>query len=234
MLYLAYVGEKEKRYVVDFGQVNEHVVQIEGDFPVKSNGFTLSRIDCDDDERDDWDYTGFRTIYRVIEGGAQFSDDGSVYVAPPKPEPEPEPVPPTEEELAAIFEQNKRDMIYLSKAMLESFLAENPITSTAHNNAEGIYSVTNEKQTLMVSQYMTYQIEKAANPEAKLRWNEAGKSCEDWTEQEFMQLVLEIKAYVYPLVSYQQTLEEQIRACTTQEELGAIEIDYESIHMKGE
>lgn len=226
MLHLIYVGEKDKKYAVDFEAVSENVIQITGDFPVKDNGFTLTRFDCEDD----WDYTEFRTIYRIIEGGAQFSNDGSVYVAPPEPEPEPEPEPPTEEELAAIFEQNKRNMIYLSKALLESFLEENPITSTAHNNVAGVYSVTNEKQTLMVSQYMTYQIEKIANPEAKLRWNEAGKSCEDWTEQEFMQLVLEIKSYVYPLVSYQQSLEEQINACTTQEELDGIGIDYESIN----
>lgn len=95
MLHLIYVGEKEKKYAVDFTQVSEHVIQITGDFPVKGNGFTLSRIDCEDE----WDYTGFRTIYRNIEGGAQFSDNGRVYVAPPEPEPESEPYVPTLEEV---------------------------------------------------------------------------------------------------------------------------------------
>lgn len=229
MLNMKYTGSKPV-YEVEFSRISQHVVQLIGEIPAKDKGFTLSR----DESEDEWDYKNFKTVYRQLDNGVQFSDDGSVYVAPPEPEPDPEPEPPTEEELAAIFGQNKRDKIYLSKAMLESFLAENPLVSTAHNNTEGIYSVTNEKQTLMVSQYMTYQIEKAANPEAKLRWNESGKSCEDWTEQEFMQLVLEIKTYVYPLVSYQQTLEEQINACTTQEELDAIEIDYESVHGKEE
>lgn len=229
MLNMKYIGEKTV-YEVDFRKISQRIVELKGDFPAKTKGFSLSR----DESEDEWDYKNFRTVYRQIEGGVQFSDDGSVYVAPPEPEPMPEPEPPAEEELAAIFEQNKRNKIYLSKALLESFLEENPITSTAHNNCAGVYAVTNEKQTLMVSQYMTYQIEKAANPDAKLRWNESGKSCEDWTEQEFMQLVLEIKAYVYPLVSYQQTLEEQIRACTTQEELDAIEIDYKSVHSKEE
>lgn len=229
MLNMKYTGLNPV-YEVEFSRISQHVVQLIGEIPAKDKGFTLSR----DESEDEWDYKNFKTVYRQLDNGVQFSDDGSVYVAPPEPEPVPEPEPPTEEELAAIFEQNKRNKIYLSKAMLESFLAENPVTSTAHNNTAGIYSVTNEKQTLMVSQYMTYQIEKAANPEAKLRWNESGKSCEDWTEQEFMQLVLEIKAYVYPLVSYQQTLEEQIRACTTQKELDAIEIDYESVHGKEE
>ena len=78
MLYLMYVGEQDTKYVVDFGPVSDHVVQVTGDFPVKGNGFILSRLDCDDN----WDYTGFRTVYKNVDGGAQFSDDGSVYVPP--------------------------------------------------------------------------------------------------------------------------------------------------------
>ena len=45
----------------------------------------------------------------------------------------------------------------LSKSMLAEFLENNPIRSTAHGNVEGVYSVTSEKQALMMSQYMTYQ-----------------------------------------------------------------------------
>lgn len=227
MLIMKYTGSKTT-YEVEFDRLSQHVVQITGEMPVKDKGFTLSRDGSDDE----WDYKNFKTVYRKIEGGVQFSDDGSVYVAPPEPEPVPVPEPPTEAELAAAFEENKRNKIYLSKELLESFLAENPLVSTAHNGTAGVYSVTKEKQMLMTSQYITYQIEKAANPESVLRWNESGKSCEDWTEQEFLQLVLEIKAYVYPMMSYQQTLEEQIEACTTQEELDAIEIEYDSVCRK--
>lgn len=78
MLHLIYVGESDKKYAVDFERVNDHVVQVVGDYPVKRNGFLLSRIDYDDK----WDYTKFRTIYKNIEGGTQFSDDGSVYTVP--------------------------------------------------------------------------------------------------------------------------------------------------------
>lgn len=226
MINLQYVGE-EIKYPVAFRKISKNIVQVTGIFPIKLNGFTLSRI-----IEDDWkpDYSGFNTVYREIDGGAQFSDDGSVYVEPVIPEPEePEPYVPTEEELAAIFEQNKRDKINLSKSLLESFLLENPLISTAHGGTEGTYSVTSEKQTLMMSQYMTYQLEKTVNANAKLTWNETGKICEEWTEQEFMQLILEIKSYVYPLVSYQQALEEQIAACTTQEALDKIVIEYATV-----
>ena len=41
----------------------------------------------------------------------------------------------------------------------------------------------------------------------------------------------EIKNYVQPIVSYQQLLEERIRACTSIEELEAIEINYSQFSM---
>lgn len=226
MLNLKYVGENTN-YKVEFKSLSSNVVQITGNFPVKEKGFTCWR---DEDQDDTWDYTGFKTVYRTFDGGAQFSNDGSKYMVPSEPEPIPDPEPyvPTPEELEAMFEQDKKDKVLQTKSLLATYLEEHPITSTAHGGVEGVYSVTSEKQSLMTRQYMTYQIKKAVNPNAKLRWNEAGKSCEDWTEEEFLQLVLEIEAYVYPLVSYQQTLEEQINVCSTQEELDAIIIDFTS------
>ncbi len=136
---------------------------------------------------------------------------------------------PTAEEKASQFAQRKKARIAESKLLLAEYLEDHPITSTAHGGKEGVYSVTSEKQQLMMSQYMTYQIEKAIDPAAQLTWNETGKSCEKWTEDEFLRIILEIKAYVYPLVSHQQMLEEAVAACTTQEELDAVVIDYGSV-----
>lgn len=76
MLRLKYFGEEET-YLVNFAVLRDHLVQITG-APVKRNGFYLSRVSRDDN----WDYTGYTTIYREVDGGAQFSDDGSVYVEP--------------------------------------------------------------------------------------------------------------------------------------------------------
>lgn len=225
MLIMKYIGLKNE-YEVEYSKLSSHIVQVKGDFPAKNKGFTLSR----QGKEDTWDYSEYTTIYREVEGGVQFSNDGSVYVAPPEPEPQPEPEPymPTEEELAALLAQNKRMRISESKQMLAEYLENHPITSSAHGGEEKVYSVTQEKQTLMMSQYMTYQIEKTVNPDAKLTWNETGKSCEEWTEAEFLQLILEVKAYVYPLVSYQQGIEEAINACLTQESLDAVVIDFDS------
>lgn len=138
----------------------------------------------------------------------------------------------TDEQIQEMLFQDKKEKISQSKVALSIFLEKNPLISFAHNETEGVYSVTPEKQSLMSNQYMTYQIEKQINPDAKLTWNESGKECEVWTEQEFLQLIAEVKAYVYPLVSYQQSLETQIMNCTTQEELDNITIDYSSVVSK--
>lgn len=180
------------------------------------------------------DYSNFTTVYRTYDDDQkriEFSDDGSVYIES-EPIPDPEPYIPTPEELEAQFIQNKNQKIMLSKSMLAEFLKNSPIHSSAHGNIEGVYSVTNEKQTLMMSQYMTYQIAKSVDPDAKLTWNETGKACEEWTEEEFLQLILEVKAYVYPLVSHQQQIEEQIANCTNQEELNEIVINYNPISLE--
>ena len=79
----------------------------------------------------------------------------------------------------------------------------------------------------MTSHYATYTIEKNLGLNPILKWNSTGAECEEWTEEEFIQLILEVKAYVEPLVSLQQSYEVAIRNCTTQEELDAIEIIYD-------
>ncbi|MBO5208477.1 MAG: hypothetical protein J6B68_03940 [Lachnospiraceae bacterium] len=215
MLNMKYIGDKTE-YKISFNKIGNNLVQIKGNIPIKTDGFILTRIG--EPEAFTGDYSDYTTIYREIEGGVQFSNDGSVYM-PPEPTPTPEPYVPTLEEV-------KTGRIMESKMLLADYLEKNPLVSTCHGEKEGIYSVTEEKQTLMMSQYMTYTIEKQIVGGATLTWNETGKSCEVWTEEEFLQLIMEIKAYVYPLVSAQQTLEEQINACTTVEEVNSIIIDY--------
>ena len=76
MLSLNYVGECDS-YEVEFDR-NEHVVTLKGDFPIKTTGFYLSQPG----KINDLNYTAFKTVYRVIAGGVQLSDDGSVWVEP--------------------------------------------------------------------------------------------------------------------------------------------------------
>lgn len=173
------------------------------------------------------DYTDYTTIYRKVENTVQLSNDGSIYVEPTTPEPViPKPYIPTEKEIAEELAYAKDNKISESKYMLSEYLDENPLISTCHNGIEGKYNVSTEKQSLMANNYLTYTISKQVYPDAKLTWNETGKECEEWTEKEYLQLLLEASAYVKPLVSKQQKYEVQVNACTTIDEVNAIEINY--------
>ena len=123
--------------------------------------------------------------------------------------------------------QVKESCISQSKKALNDFLANNPLPSTCHNNTLGFYNVTNEKQSLLTRNYLSYQLEKQLGINPVFAWNETGKSCEEWTEEEVIQLMLSIQAYVQPLVSKQQRLEKQIKESTSLEELERIEVSYE-------
>lgn len=139
-------------------------------------------------------------------------------------------VNPTINETLMSLDEYKEYKISESKARLKDYLETHPITSTAHKGIEGVYSITEEKQNLMMQSYITYQIEKAINPEtAILRWNQTGEECTEFTEEEFLSLVMEIKAKVYPLVSYQQYLEKQIREAPDKETIAAISYSYDDV-----
>jgi hypothetical protein len=88
MLNLQYVGEV-KKYEVSFTYIGDNVVQIEGNFPAKTKGFNLTRINHPGTFVGD--YTEYKTIYKQVEGGYQFSNNGTTY-------PETTPSKPTLEE----------------------------------------------------------------------------------------------------------------------------------------
>lgn len=93
-----YIGDSTI-YPIEFNAISNNVVELKGDFPVLTDGFTLSRPNHDDN----WDYGAYTTVYREIDGGAQFSNDGSIYTSPKSPPipdiPDMVPYEPTEEEL---------------------------------------------------------------------------------------------------------------------------------------
>lgn len=97
MLNLTYIGQN-KKYPVNFRIISEHIVEVTGDFPILDYGFILTRIG--DSNAFTGDYSLYGTVYRLLENGAQFSDDGSEYI-PPEPKPTPVPVEPTLEEVRA-------------------------------------------------------------------------------------------------------------------------------------
>lgn len=116
-----------------------------------------------------------------------------------------------------------------SKEELAEWLETHPLVSSVHGGEEGTYSVTQEKQALLVSQYTSYILEKQVNPEAVITWNESGKECAVWSEGEIVQLICEIKSYVYPRVSKQQAYECDIKEMASKDEVMALKFDYDTV-----
>lgn len=117
-----------------------------------------------------------------------------------------------------------------SAAALSEYLAANPITSTCHNGIAAKYSITKDKQEYLQSMISVCTLAKQNGTPYQPSWNATGEVCSyDWTIEELVKLAMEIEATVRPLVSYQQTIENKIKKCTTMDELKAVVINYNNV-----
>lgn len=118
----------------------------------------------------------------------------------------------------------KERKIKESKELLAIWLANNPLVSKVHGQ-EATYTVTAEKQSLLTQNILLAQLKQVSTTTWNCQWG----VCEEWTVQELSQLALEIEAYIRPRIKKQQHYEVEINACTTVEEVEAIEIEYDTI-----
>ncbi len=123
----------------------------------------------------------------------------------------------------------KEKKIQESKEQLATWLANNPMLSEIHNPEGEYYTVTQEKQAQLTQLLMLYSISVQAGGEMQLTWNSTGGICEEWTYEQLSTLSFQIAGYVLPRVKKQQQLEVEINSCNTEEEVGAIEIEYDTI-----
>ena len=127
------------------------------------------------------------------------------------------------------LEELKALWINKSKENLDKYLSSNPIVSTCHGEIEKYYSITKDKQTYLTQMIMMTQLAMQAGIPYQPSWNATGEECTyDWTIIQLQQLAFEIENVVRPLVSLQQAMEAQIKACTTKEEVLSIHIEFES------
>ena len=130
-------------------------------------------------------------------------------------------VPTVEEAL----EPQKEYKISESKITLSEYLASHPLQWTDGK----YYSVTSEKQALLTSNLSLYQLAVSNGQTFQLKWNTTGNECTEWEYEDLAALAMAIGIYVQPFVARQQELEIAIKACTTMEELDAIEINYDPV-----
>lgn len=115
--------------------------------------------------------------------------------------------------------------IQQSKTDLAEYLATHPLQWMDGN----YYSITAEKQAQLTSKIMAATVAQTMSTDYTLTWNSTGDVCKEWTLEDLMALAFAIDARVTKLVSYQQTQEVAMKNATSQEELDAIVVDYDSV-----
>ncbi len=141
MLELKYINLKTS-YEVEFFQISENIIELRGNIPVKTHGFTLSRPS----QNDNWDYSDFTTIYRILDDSIQFSNDESIYVEP-KPEPElpPDISEPCEPTLSELQESKIREMNSEQQKIIQA-----GINVTLTNGTTEHFTLTSQDQTSLM------------------------------------------------------------------------------------
>mgnify|MGYP001095521257 CR=1 FL=1 len=206
MLNLQYVGDTTK-YPVNFRKVSDHIVQVTGRIPIKLSGFTLSRL-----VEDAWktDYSKYNTVYREIDGGIQFSDDGSVYTAPPIPEPEPEPEPyiPTLEEIKAGKKQ-EIGMMYQSTTAAG--------IDVALSNGTQHFPLSNEDMIFLMGKKI--ELESGA---LEVSYQDSDNHCMFLSRDDMQTIIMSAFSFVNTQTTYRNNLYEWVDECTTSEEVEEI------------
>lgn len=124
-----------------------------------------------------------------------------------------------------ILSKNKAARIQQSKTDLANYLAAHPLQWTDGN----YYNITAEKQAQLTSKIMAATMAQTLSQPYNLTWNSTGEICTEWTLSDLSALAFAIDQRVTALVSYQQEREVAMRNAQTQEELDAIEVDYDSV-----
>ena len=210
MLKLKYIGDEES-YDVEFRTVANNIVELVGNFPIKDTGFTLSRAE----HEDNWDYTGYTTVYREIEGGVQFSNDGSVYVEPEQPS---EPDTPDYEPYVPTLDEVKESKVKEMNAVQQQTI-QHGIDVTLTDGITEHFSLTDHDQTSL----MGLQSQVAAGVE-QIPWHTSDESehCKFYSNADMALITAAAMEYVTWHVTYFRDLRIYIRALDNIDDVKAI------------
>lgn len=120
-----------------------------------------------------------------------------------------------------ILEEEKIKKQEENKKKLAEFLSNSYVEFNGKQ-----YGVSEEDQTEMALNYMQYQISTATSLPATLEWHAKKEACVTFAEEDFLSLTMLIKNFVYPYMNLMQQYKEEIYACTSIDELNAIDLVY--------
>lgn len=207
MLNMKYIGD-ETTYPIEFNTVSNNVVELKGDFPVLCVGFILSRPK----HKDNWNYEDFVTVYREISGGVQFSNDGSVYVAPdPIPELPNVPIEPYEPTLEELQEQKIREMNNAQQQVIKD-----GINVTLSDGTIEHFTLKDQDQTSLMG--LQLQLEAGAE---QIPWHNSDESehCKYYSNSDMQLIISKAMECVMWNVTYYRDLRIYIRSLQTKEDV---------------
>ncbi len=208
MLTMRYKGDTAV-YRVSFNQISDNLVQIRGDMPIKTDGFVLSR----EGKNDDWDYTGYTTVYRETDDGVIFSADGTVYTAP-VPLPPPDPVEPYVPTLDELKEAKVSEMHAVQQSVIQS-----GIDVTLTDGTTEHFTLTDQDQTRLMG--LQTQV---AQGIAKIPWHTSDQSehCKYYSNADMALIVAAAMQYVTYHVTYVGDLSIYIRSLKGKEDVNSV------------
>lgn len=109
-----------------------------------------------------------------------------------------------------------------NKMALADFLSAQTVT---FNGKE--YGVSEEDQNEMALNLTQYQVLTTSGQDVSLEWHSKREKCEKFTQEEFIELIAMIKAFVYPYYQKMQDIKTDIFNSKNKFELSSIEIKYE-------
>lgn len=127
------------------------------------------------------------------------------------------------------FEEYQQALIDQSKEDLAKYLETHPLISNCYQGVYNKFNATEQHRNLFTTKYFAHMLKVQAGLPDQMTWNISGQECVPWTDEEALIFVMDMDAYITPLVHAQQTYELAIKAATTKEELDAIKIDYSEV-----
>lgn len=200
MLKFKYIGS-DTLYDVIFSRISPNVLQVKGDVPFDDKGFTVSR----EGKNDPWHYPEYTTLYREIEGGLQFSNDGSVYVEPQIPEPIPEePYIPTLEEVKAA---KKQEIYSAYNADVAAGVSVELSTGTQH------FPLSGEDREFLMGK----QLELVGSDAEQVSYQDSENHCMLLPRNDMQKIITEALTHVNVKTTYRNNLCEWVDQCSTKE-----------------
>lgn len=146
--------------------------------------------------------------------------------------------PTLEDRMEAIEELNKVNIDAMTldeykdhrqqenNAALAAFLYKSSVEYNGKN-----YGVSYEDQTEMTMNLVSFNLysELGILEGNTLEWHAKKEECTAFTKEQFIELIIIVKAFVYPYIQTCQSIKAAIYACETKEQVSAIQIQYESI-----